>query len=63
MNILKELYEPKSRKDKTAFRIEVSVMCGWSTSQTFYNKMNGKTPLTKLESEAIKNMSNEVGSI
>lgn len=54
MNILEQLYnEKKTRRERIAFRIDVCVMCGWSTSQTFYNKINGKTPLSKLEIEAI----------
>ena len=56
MNILKELYEPKSRKERTALRIKVSSLCGWDSAQTFYNKMNDKVSITNLELEAIKNM-------
>lgn len=56
MNILKELYESKSGKDRTAFRIEVSNLCGWATPKTFYDKMKDDTKLSYLELEAIKKL-------
>jgi hypothetical protein len=60
MNILREIYDEKSKKERADFRWIVCRKCEWTTEQTFYNKLKGKSPLKKIEIEAIQKVNAEL---
>ena len=59
-NMLSEFYEMRLKNDRANFRLAVSRKCGWNSERTFFRKLNGKSPLRKLEVEAIRKVNHEL---
>jgi hypothetical protein len=54
MNLLRENYHTLKGKNKTAFRLKVTEICGWKSEKSFYNRVKDDYIPSPIEELAFK---------